>query len=474
MTLRTRILFTLAPLLLLTAALGAADAVLLYHMGRSIDYILRDNLRSVDYMVDLNTALSGVDDALRLALHGRPGAQQKYDEEWARLRKQQDLEDHNITILPREAELTRELAERLGDYRRAGDRFLKAPSEAGYFGAGKDEGLRGLFRKVRDTAEAIRMLNEKRDGKGQRQRPAGGRGLVPVAGRRAGRHRPSGLAAGLDHAAAPCWGRCASWPRTAEAVGAGNLNQLVPTADDEIRPGRPRLQPDDPPAPRLPPVALRPPAARPAHRPGRPRLLSRSDIGGGPRRPGRDGQPGRQPRPRRQRPALVEPGARRPGRAGGRAVAAARRRCAGRWTTPSRSSSRSSPQAFDQTVAFRLDGEDRAYLPQMLPIRDPYGNTLGAAVVLSDVTRFRLLDQIKSDLAATVSHELKTPLTGVRLALHLLLEETVGPLTPKQTELLVDARDNAERCSSTIEHLLALARLEHGGETLELRPEEAA
>ena len=39
MTLRTRILLTVAPLLLLTAALGAADALLLVHMGRSIDYI---------------------------------------------------------------------------------------------------------------------------------------------------------------------------------------------------------------------------------------------------------------------------------------------------------------------------------------------------------------------------------------------------------------------------------------------------
>jgi signal transduction histidine kinase len=83
-------------------------------------------------------------------------------------------------------------------------------------------------------------------------------------------------------------------------------------------------------------------------------------------------------------------------------------------------------------------------------------------VVLDDVTRFRLLDQIKSDLVATVSHELKTPLTSVRLVLHLLLEETVGPLTPKQAELLIDARDNAERLLNMIEHLLALARLEAG------------
>ena len=65
----------------------------------------------------------------------------------------------------------------------------------------------------------------------------------------------------------------------------------------------------------------------------------------------------------------------------------------------------------------------------------------------------------------TVSHELKTPLASIRLALHLLLEEVIGPLSAKQTELLLDARDNAERLLQMIEHLLALARLEQGADT---------
>src|SRR5262249_17945433 len=112
------------------------------------------------------------------------------------------------------------------------------------------------------------------------------------------------------------------------------------------------------------------------------------------------------------------------------------------------------PDQFDQAGSFRLAGEDRTYLPQVRPIPDRDGNTLGAAVVLNDVTRFRLLDQFKSDLVATVSHELKTPLTAVRLAVHVLLEEVVGPLTEKQTELLVDARDNAERLLALIDQLL--------------------
>src|SRR5204862_7545195 len=104
------------------------------------------------------------------------------------------------------------------------------------------------------------------------------------------------------------------------------------------------------------------------------------------------------------------------------------------------------PESFDKAIQLGANGRERAVLPRILTIRDPYGNMLGAAVVLQDVTRLRLLDQVKSNLVATASHELKTPLTSIRLAVHLLLEEeTVGPLSPKQTELLLDARENSER-----------------------------
>jgi signal transduction histidine kinase len=81
------------------------------------------------------------------------------------------------------------------------------------------------------------------------------------------------------------------------------------------------------------------------------------------------------------------------------------------------------------------------------------------------------MDEVKSNLVATVSHELKTPLTSIRLVLHLLLEERVGPLVPKQVELLVDARDNAERLLVMINNLLDLARLEQGRSQLRVQPE---
>ena len=88
---------------------------------------------------------------------------------------------------------------------------------------------------------------------------------------------------------------------------------------------------------------------------------------------------------------------------------------------------------LEQALCLRDNGQEKFFLPRVLSIRDERGGTLGAAIVLSDVTRFRLLDQLKSDMVSTVSHELKTPLTGVQMAVHLLLEEVVGPLNPNRS-----------------------------------------
>ena len=129
------------------------------------------------------------------------------------------------------------------------------------------------------------------------------------------------------------------------------------------------------------------------------------------------------------------------------------------------------PEGFDKAIVLQIGDKSHSFLPRILPIRDADGATLGAAVLLEDITRFRLLDEVKTNLVATVSHELKTPLTSIRLVLHLLLEEQIGPLAPKQLELLVDARDNAERLLVMINNLLDLARLEQGRTQLRLRPE---
>jgi len=128
------------------------------------------------------------------------------------------------------------------------------------------------------------------------------------------------------------------------------------------------------------------------------------------------------------------------------------------------------PDSFQEVISFRPNGGEKFFLPRIVAMRSEDNALLGIAVVLYDVTRFRLLDDAKTNLVGTVSHELKTPLTSLRLALHLLLENTTGELNSKQTDLLRTARDDAERMLRTLNNLLDLARLDAG--STELNREE--
>jgi signal transduction histidine kinase len=128
------------------------------------------------------------------------------------------------------------------------------------------------------------------------------------------------------------------------------------------------------------------------------------------------------------------------------------------------------PTDYGRAVTFRLGKEERHYLPRILSIGDKLTEFKGAALILQDVTRFRLLDDAKTNLVGTVSHELKTPLTSLRMAVYLLLEATLGPLTPSQREMLESARDDADRLLRILDSLLDLARIEAGAAALERRP----
>jgi signal transduction histidine kinase len=128
------------------------------------------------------------------------------------------------------------------------------------------------------------------------------------------------------------------------------------------------------------------------------------------------------------------------------------------------------PEEKDQerVVQVFVDGKEKFFMPRVLPIRGAEGLPVGVIVVFLDVTRLRRVSELENDLVSTVSHELKTPLTSVRMALHMLHDERVGPLNDKQTELLTAAKDDAERLFSIINDLLDVARYKSGKTTLEL------
>jgi signal transduction histidine kinase len=116
------------------------------------------------------------------------------------------------------------------------------------------------------------------------------------------------------------------------------------------------------------------------------------------------------------------------------------------------------------------DGEECFFLPEAIPIQDDEKQLIGVTLVLSDFTCMRQLDELKRGMISTVSHQLKTPLTSIRLAMHVLLSEKLGMLSPKQTEILATARDDSDRLSRIIDNLLDISRLESGKARIQLHP----
>jgi len=129
------------------------------------------------------------------------------------------------------------------------------------------------------------------------------------------------------------------------------------------------------------------------------------------------------------------------------------------------------PAGYDRVVTLRVGREDRHFLPRILAVGDTLTGFGGAAILLQDVTKFRLLDDAKNNLVGTVSHELKTPLTSLRMAVYLLLEQNLGRVSPAQQELLETARDDANRLLRILDDLLDLSRLEGGAAALNRAPE---
>ena len=120
--------------------------------------------------------------------------------------------------------------------------------------------------------------------------------------------------------------------------------------------------------------------------------------------------------------------------------------------------------ARDEKKVFQLfvNGKEHFFQPHAVPVLDTQHQATGVLLSFKDVTQQQHNNDMKRGLVATVSHQLKTPLTSIRMAIHLLLEEKVGALTEKQAELLLAAREDSDRLNTILEDLLDISRIESG------------
>src|SRR5262249_5591902 len=120
------------------------------------------------------------------------------------------------------------------------------------------------------------------------------------------------------------------------------------------------------------------------------------------------------------------------------------------------------PRGLDEAFRHPVSGGDVQLLPRAAPIYSEEGVIDGTTVVLQDVTRLLRFDELKNNLVATVAHEFRTPLTSLRMAIHMMIEGAVGDLSEKQLDLLHVAREDCERLQTIVDDLLDLSRIQSG------------
>ncbi len=460
-TLRIKLLLGLAPLLAMMVGLGLWAVAMLDHLGGRIDVILRENYESVLAAEGMKEALERMDSAAQFAINGQDErARKQFRDYQSMFLRNLEKERNNVTlVLEGEQLLADELTALYAKYLKQSEEFYALPAEpAGNRSEFYFEQMYTTFLEIKNKADRVLEINQANmKSEDRKARDAATQSKRVMALALVG-------AALVASVIALMLGRSILEPiqavtRASRALTRGDVDQVVPvvshdelgelaaafntmarTIRDYRQAGTARLLraqktaqatidsfPD-------PVVVVDPTGTVERANPAARRLLNVI--------PSEDAAIPWTPPPQLRAP-LADVLAGRPDNL---------------------------PSGLEHALCFRDLGQERFFSPRVLPIEGESHELLGAALVLSDVTKFRLVDQLKNDMVSTVSHELKTPLTGMQMAVHLLLEEVVGPLTPKQTELLLAARQDSDRLLAMINDLLDLTRIEQGRVRLDLQP----
>ena len=100
---------------------------------------------------------------------------------------------------------------------------------------------------------------------------------------------------------------------------------------------------------------------------------------------------------------------------------------------------------------------------RITPLLKSTGDQIGALIVLNDITRIKLVETIRKDFVANVSHELKTPITSIKGAVETLIDGAIEQREIADRFLRIIAR-HSDRMDSLISDLLLLSQLEYQDE----------
>lgn len=122
----------------------------------------------------------------------------------------------------------------------------------------------------------------------------------------------------------------------------------------------------------------------------------------------------------------------------------------------------------EKFIKIFADDKESYFVKEKLEI-DNDGLHIGSVIILRNITRFQELDAAKTNFIATISHELKTPISSLKLSLKLLADSRIGVLNEEQRKLVDTMNDDSLRLLKITGELLDMTQVESGNINLNIQ-----
>ncbi|HEX9026671.1 MAG TPA: ATP-binding protein [Clostridium sp.] len=124
-------------------------------------------------------------------------------------------------------------------------------------------------------------------------------------------------------------------------------------------------------------------------------------------------------------------------------------------------------KAFEE-IKLGKNEEKKYYRITISPIWFTQSENLGAVTIMQDITKFKEIDEMKTDFISNVSHEFRTPLTSICMAVGLLLDRNTD-INDDEIELLTIIKEDSDKLDNLVSELLDLSKMKSGKIEMEIR-----